>query len=145
MPLSGCHPVLKRTRLRGRGGARIAGGAPVAVSRAIAAANRIASFPYRFGGGHRSFSDSGYDCSGSVSYVLHGAGRLGSPLDSSGLMSYGAPGPGRYITIYANPSHAYMIIRGRRYDTTGRAETGSRWQQVFRSTAGYVVRHPAGL
>jgi peptidoglycan hydrolase-like protein with peptidoglycan-binding domain len=141
--LGGRHPVLKRARLHRRGRAR--GGVPAAVSRAIAAANRIAGRPYRFGGGHRSFSDSGYDCSGSVSYVLHGAGRLGSPLDSSALMSYGAPGPGRWITIYANPGHAYMVIRGRRYDTTGRAQTGSRWQQVERSSAGYVVRHPPGL
>jgi len=142
--LGGGHPVLKRVRLhrRGRTGGR---GVPAAVRRAIAAANRIAGRPYRFGGGHRTFADSGYDCSGSVSYVLHGAGRLGRPLDSSQLMSYGAPGRGRWITIYANPGHAYMVIRGRRYDTTGRAQTGSRWQHVERSSAGYVVRHPPGL
>jgi len=141
--LGGGHPVLKRARLhrRGRGG----GALPASVSHAIRAANRIAGLPYRFGGGHRSFSDSGYDCSGSVSYVLHGAGRLSSPLDSSQLMSYGRAGPGRWITIYANPGHAYMVIRGRRYDTTGRAQTGSRWQHVERSSAGYVVRHPPGL
>src|SRR3954447_9018387 len=123
--IRGRHPVLKRAHLRHRHHAR-RGGMPAAVSRAIAAANRIAGLPYRFGGGHRSFSDSGYDCSGSVSYVLHGAGRLGSPLDSSQLMSYGSAGRGRFITIYANPGHAYMVIRGRRYDTTGRSETGSR-------------------
>src|SRR4051812_2742775 len=142
--LGGGHPVLKRARLhrRGRTGGR---GVPAAVRRAIAAANRIAGLPYRFGGGHRTFADSGYDCSGSVSYVLHGAGRLGRPLDSSQLMSYGAPGRGRWITIYANPGHAYMVTRGRRYDTTGRAQTGSRWQHVERSSAGYVVRHPPGL
>jgi peptidoglycan hydrolase-like protein with peptidoglycan-binding domain len=139
--IGGPRPVLKRAHLRRGGGA----GLPAAVSRAIAAADRIAGLPYRFGGGHRSFSDSGYDCSGSVSYVLHGAGRLSSPLDSSALMSYGAAGPGRWITIYANPGHAYMVIRGRRYDTTGRAESGSRWQHVERSSAGYVVRHPPGL
>src|SRR4051795_7082039 len=141
--LGGGHPVLKRAHLR-RGSGR-GGGLPGAVSRAISAANRIAGRPYRFGGGHRSFSDSGYDCSGSVSYVLHGAGRLSSPLDSSQLMSYGAAGRGRWITIYANPGHAYMVIRGRRYDTTGRAETGSRWQHIERSSAGYVVRPPPGL
>jgi peptidoglycan hydrolase-like protein with peptidoglycan-binding domain len=140
--VGGPRPVLKRAHLR-RGGR--GGGLPAAVSRAITAANRIAGFPYRFGGGHGSFDDSGYDCSGSVSYVLHGAGRLSSPLDSSALMSYGASGPGRWITIYANPGHAYMIIRGRRYDTTGRSSTGSRWQHVERSSAGYVVRHPPGL
>src|SRR3954471_1507596 len=133
--IGGRRPVLKRTRLHrggvGGGGRR---GVPGAVFRAISAANRIAGRPYRYGGGHRSFSDSGYDCSGSVSYVLHGAGRLGSPLDSSALMSYGSPGRGRWITIYANPGHAYMVIRGRRYDTTGRSETGSRWQPHGRSS-----------
>jgi lysozyme family protein len=143
--IRGRHPVLKRAHLRRHRHARRRGGVPAAVRRAIAAANRIAGRPYRFGGGHRSFSDSGYDCSGSVSYVLHGAGRLSSPLDSSQLMSYGASGRGRYITVYANPGHAYMVIRGRRYDTTGRAQTGSRWQPHGRSSAGYVVRHPPGL
>src|SRR4051794_6472786 len=137
--IGGRRPVLKRARLRHRGGAA------AAVRRAIAAANRIAGFPYRFGGGHRSFHDSGYDCSGSVSYVLHGAGRLSSPLDSSALMSYGSAGRGRWITIYANPGHAYMVIRGRRYDTPGRARNGSRWQHARRSTAGYVARPPPGL
>jgi lysozyme family protein len=140
--IRGDRPVLKRARVRG---SNTRGGAPVAVRRAIAAANRIAAFPYRYGGGHRTFSDSGYDCSGSVSYVLHGAGRLRSPLDSSALMSYGSPGPGRWITIYAHPGHTFMVIRGRRYDTTGRSTTGSRWQPTRRSTAGYVVRHPPGL
>ena len=142
--IGGIRPVLKRTRLRG-GGSRGVAGVPAAVSRAVAAANRIAGLPYRYGGGHRSFSDNGYDCSGSVSYVLHGAGKLGSPLDSSALMSYGSPGPGRWITIYANPGHTYMVIRGRRYDTTGRSESGSRWQHDERSAAGYIVRHPPGL
>jgi len=141
--IGGPRPVLQRAHLRRGSPARR--GVPGAVARAIAAANRIAGRPYRFGGGHRSFSDSGYDCSGSVSYVLHGAGRLGSPLDSSALMSYGAPGRGRWITVYANPGHAYMVIRGRRYDTTGRSQTGSRWQPADRSSAGYVVRHPPGL
>jgi hypothetical protein len=135
----GSRPVLKRTRLRRRGG-----GSSV-VARAIAAANRIAGKPYRYGGGHGSFEDSAYDCSGSVSYVLHAIGRLSSPLDSSSLMSYGAPGRGRRITIYANPGHVYMVIDGRRFDTTGRTETGSRWQERSRSTAGYTVRHPPGL
>lgn len=135
------RPVLKRTGSR-RGGRS---GVPVAVLRAIAAANRIAGKPYRYGGGHRSFDDSAYDCSGSVSYVLHAAGRLGRPRNSSGLMSYGAPGRGRYITIYANPGHTFMVINGRRYDTTGRSETGSRWQREMRPISSYVVRHPPGL
>jgi peptidoglycan hydrolase-like protein with peptidoglycan-binding domain len=127
--------VLRRARAR----------IPLAVRRVIAAANRIARKPYRYGGGHASFRDSGYDCSGSVSYALHGGGLLSSPLNSSGLMSYGAPGKGKHITIYANPGHVYMVIRGRRFDTTGRDESGSRWQWRRRSSAGYTVRHPPGL
>jgi len=135
----GSRPVLKRTRLRQRGRSSSV------VARAIAAANRIAGKPYRYGGGHASFDDTAYDCSGSVSYVLHAIGKLSSPLDSSSLMSYGAPGRGRRITVYANPGHVYMVIDGRRFDTTGRTETGSRWQERSRSTAGYTVRHPPGL
>jgi cell wall-associated NlpC family hydrolase len=115
------------------------------VARVIAAANRIATKPYKYGGGHGQWNDSGYDCSGSVSYALHGGGLLSSPLDSSGFMHWGARGRGRRITIYANPGHVYMVIDGRRYDTTGRSETGSRWQPTGRSSAGYVVRHPPGL
>lgn len=138
----GRHPVLKRGGLTGRS---TRPGTPVAVLRAVAAANRIAGLPYRYGGGHGSFHDSAYDCSGSVSYVLHAAGRLSRPRDSSELMSYGAPGRGRLITIYANAGHAYMVIRGRRYDTTGRSEHGTRWQGRARSSAGYVARHPVGL
>jgi putative peptidoglycan binding protein len=137
----GGRPVLKRSRRRT--GARR--GLPAAVAGAIRAAHRIAGDPYRYGGGHGSFADDAYDCSGSVSYVLHGAGRLGSPLDSSALMHYGAPGRGEWITIYSRPGHAFLVIRGRRYDTTGRSRNRSRWQPDMRSTAGYVVRHPPGL
>ena len=126
------------------GGSAGGGAASGAVSRALAAANAIASKPYRWGGGHGSFNDSGYDCSGSVSYVLHAAGVLSSPLDSSGLMSYGRPGPGRYITICANSGHAFMTINGRRFDT-GWGDHGSRWASGSRPTAGFVVRHPPGL
>jgi cell wall-associated NlpC family hydrolase len=115
------------------------------VRRVVRAGNRIARMPYKYGGGHGSFSDSGYDCSGSVSYALHGGGLLSAPLDSTQFESYGAAGPGRYITIYANPSHAYMVVRGRRFDTSGQYRTGSRWQPNDRSSAGYVVRHPPGL
>jgi len=138
--VGGRHPVLKAGHGRAHGG-----GVPLRVLRAIGAGNRIASLPYRFGGGHGSFSDSGYDCSGSVSYVLHAAGVLDSPLDSSELMSFGAPGRGRYITVYANGGHAFAVIRGRRFDTSGRSQSGSRWQSSVRSTAGYVARHPASL
>ena len=116
-----------------------------AVRRVIRAANRIAFAPYRYGGGHATWNDTGYDCSGSVSYALHGAGLLSSALTSSGFMTWGAPGRGRWITIYANPGHVYMVVRGRRFDTSGQRATGSRWQPNDRSPAGYVVRHPPGL
>jgi peptidoglycan hydrolase-like protein with peptidoglycan-binding domain len=119
-------------------------GRPGVVSRVIAAANRIATRPYRFGGGHGSFTDSGYDCSGSISYALHGGGLLSSPLDSGSFESYGVPGPGRHITIYANAAHAYMVVDGRRYDTSGLSSRGTRWTSEMRSPAAFVVRHPRG-
>ena len=87
----------------------------------------------------------GYDCSGSVSYVLRAAGGLSSPLDSGSLMSWGSPGKGRWITVYAHGGHTFMTVNGRRFDTSGREQQGSRWQPSMRSTAGYVVRHPPGL
>jgi hypothetical protein len=133
--------VLKRAHLRGAGRS----GLPLSVLRVIAAGNRIAHKPYKFGGGHGQWADSGYDCSGSVSYALHGAGLLGRSLTSGGFMSWGAPGRGRWVTIYANPGHVYMVVNGRRFDTTGRDESGSRWQWRKRSSAGYTVRHPPGL
>jgi peptidoglycan hydrolase-like protein with peptidoglycan-binding domain len=140
----GRHPVLKRARLGGRrGGARSLPRSVRLVRRAIAAANRIQFKPYVYGGGHGSFDAAGYDCSGSVSYALHGGGLLSSPLDSGALMSYGAPGPGRHITIYANPGHAWMTIDGRRFDTSAQSQTGSRWGGS-RGGAGFVVRHPVG-
>ncbi len=112
----------------------------------IAAANQIATTPYVYGGGHGSFVSSGYDCSGSVSYVLHGAGLLSSPEDSSSLESYGEAGPGAHVTIYANAGHAWMTIDGRRFDTGAQSSNGgSRWSDSMTSTAGYVVRHPTGL
>jgi hypothetical protein len=119
---------------------------PLVVRRVIAAADEIATMPYRYGGGHGNFHDSGYDCSGSVSYALHGGGLLDVALASGGFMSWGEPGPGRFITIYASPGHAFMVVAGRRFDTSGRGQTGSRWQPTPRGAgAGYVVRHPAGL
>jgi Putative peptidoglycan binding domain len=136
----GPGPMLKRGGSRGGGG----GGGSSTVDAVIRAANQIASHPYKYGGGHGSFHDSGYDCSGSISYALHGGGLLRRPLDSSGFIRYGAPGRGRYITIYANPGHAYMVVNGRRFDTSARFETGSRWTNTMRSSNGYVVRHPPG-
>ena len=115
------------------------------IARVIAAGDEIATRPYVWGGGHGSFQSEGYDCSGSVSYALHGGGLLSSPEDSSALESYGEAGPGRDITIYANSEHAFMVIDGKRFDTVAQAETGSRWSSSMTSTAGYVVRHPAGF
>jgi hypothetical protein len=137
----GPGPILKR------GGSRAGGGSESSTLKAvIRAANRIASHPYKYGGGHGSFRDSGYDCSGSVSYALHGGGLLRSPLDSGDFMRYGAPGRGRYVTIYAHPGHVYMVVNGRRFDTSARFETGgSRWTNTMRSPKGFVVRHPPGL
>ncbi len=111
----------------------------------ISAGDKIARLPYTWGGGHGSFVASGYDCSGSVSYVLHAAGLLSTPQDSSGLESFGVAGPGRYVTVYANGGHVWMTIKGRRYDTIAGQETGTRWSNTISSSAGYVVRHPAGL
>jgi len=134
----------------GSGGSSIgssgpASGAAAEIADMIAAGNQIATRPYVYGGGHGSFQSYGYDCSGSVSYVLHAAELLSSPEDSSALESYGAPGPGRYVTIYANAGHAWMTIDGRRFDTIALAETGTRWSSTLRSTAGYMARHPVGL
>ena len=119
--------------------------APPEVAAAIRAANAIARKPYRYGGGHASWKARGYDCSGSVSFALHGGGLLRSPLASTGLMGFGKRGPGRWITTYANHGHAYMVVAGLRFDTSARRLTGSRWTTVTRSARGYVKRHPAGL
>jgi len=120
-------------------------GAPAAVAQVIAAGNAIATLPYVWGGGHGSFHASGYDCSGSVSYALAAAGLLSSPLDSTGFESWGEPGPGKWITVYANAGHAFMVVAGWRFDTVALAEGGTRWSQTMTSTAGFVARHPSGL
>jgi cell wall-associated NlpC family hydrolase len=121
-------------------------GAPDVISRVIAGGNAIAKFPYIWGGGHGSFVDSGYDCSGSVSYALAAAGLLDGPLVSGQFAKWGAPGPGKWITIYANDGHVFMYVAGLRFDTSGRdGPFGSRWQTAPRSLAGFSVRHPAGL
>lgn len=118
--------------------------APAAVKLAIAAGNQLQTFPYRFGGGHASFKDTAYDCSGTVSYMLHGAGLIAGPLDSTSFMSWGLPGPGRWITIYANAGHAYAVVAGLRLDTSG-TPSGPRWRALPRSGAGFTVRHPPGF
>lgn len=120
-------------------------GAPLAVVRAIRAGNKLQDKPYRYGGGHSSFRDTAYDCSGSVSFALHGGGLLKSPLNSGGLMTWRRSGRGRWITVYANPGHAYAVIAGLRLDTSGTGGSGPRWQTVQRDSAGFVARHPAGL
>jgi peptidoglycan hydrolase-like protein with peptidoglycan-binding domain len=129
----------------GEEGSSSSSGGSSVVARVIAAGEEIATRPYVWGGGHGSFISEGYDCSGSVSYALHGAGLLSSPEDSSALESYGEPGPGRDITIYANAEHAFMVVDGKRFDTVALAETGNRWTDSMTSTAGFVARHPDGL
>jgi peptidoglycan hydrolase-like protein with peptidoglycan-binding domain len=119
--------------------------APAEVKAIIDAANEIHDAPYKYGGGHGKWQDSGYDCSGSMSYALHGAGLLDEALDSTGFMSFGEAGKGQWVTTYGNPSHSYMVIAGLRFDTSGRAEDGTRWHTDMRSARGYTVRHPEGL
>jgi hypothetical protein len=117
--------------------------APQAVQDAIAAGNAIADTPYIWGGGHGSFESEGYDCSGAVSYALHGGGFLESPLDSTGLETWGEPGPGQWITVYANAEHAWMVIAGIAFDTVG--GPGPRWHNPWvDSPEAFVARHPAG-
>jgi hypothetical protein len=132
------------------GKASIPPGAPYAVTRAIQAANRIHRRTYIWGGGHRSFKAKGYDCSGAVSYVLHAAGLLSSPLVSGQLAFWGVPGPGSWITVYANKTHTYMVIAGLRYDTSPLGESvnqgrGPRWRYTLRTGTGFAVRHYIGL
>ena len=120
--------------------------APQAVKDIIAAGNKIAKLPYRYGGGHNeSFQDSAYDCSGSVSYALRGANLIDSPLPSGDLESWGQGGQGQWVTVYANSGHAFMTVAGLRFDTSGRTNSGSRWQKDMRDTSAYVARHPSNL
>ena len=130
--------------------------APPAVQQAIWAANKIVGRPYIYGGGHRSFKSTGYDCSGTVSYALHGGGLLKSPLDSGSFMRWGQKGKGIWITVFTNPGHAYAMIAGLRLDTSAAGVTrkntknalafqsGPRWRPVLRSSRGYRQRHPLG-
>jgi peptidoglycan hydrolase CwlO-like protein len=120
-------------------------GAPAAVAEVIAAGNAIATLPYVYGGGHASFHADGYDCSGSVSYALAAAGLVSSPLDSTGFESWGEPGPGRWITVYANAGHAWMEVAGWRFDTVALSENGTRWSQGGGEYGGFIARHPPGL
>jgi cell wall-associated NlpC family hydrolase len=119
--------------------------APEAVKQMIQAGNGIARTPYIWGGGHGKWLDKGYDCSGSVSFVLAAAGLLSASETSGQLMSFGQPGPGKWVTIYANGGHVFLEVAGIRFDTGAQSVTGSRWASDGRSTAGFVARHPAGL
>jgi cell wall-associated NlpC family hydrolase len=119
--------------------------APASVKAVIAAGNVIAKTPYKWGGGHGSWTDSGYDCSGSVSYALHAGGLVSSPMVSGGFSNWGQPGPGSWITVYSNGGHVYMYVAGLRFDTSARASSGSRWTTAKRSNAGFAVTHPTGL
>ncbi len=122
--------------------------APPAVKAMIEAGNRIHNRPYRWGGGHRGWSSRGYDCSGSVSYVMHAAGLLEAPLDSRGFMRWGGGGPGQWVRIYANDGHVFAVIAGLRWDTSmtddGDAH-GPGWSETMRSGRGFRLRHPVGL
>jgi cell wall-associated NlpC family hydrolase len=139
-------PTGPRARVASDGTAVAPEDAPEVVKRVILAGNQIARFPYRWGGGHGAWRDNGYDCSGSVSFALAGAGLLGRPLTSGDFIGYGREGPGDWITIYTNPGHVFMVVAGLRFDTSGRGgRTGTRWQHAPRSTAGFVVRHVPGL
>ncbi len=136
-----------RAKLTKTGKAIAPAGAPQAVINAIAAGNRIRKKPYVYGGGHRSFEDTGYDCSGAVSYVLNAAGLLDSPMPSGPMMSWGTPGKGSWITVYAHGGHAYMVVAGLRFDTSsmGSGGKGPRWRGTKRSPRGFAVRHAEGL
>ena len=138
-------PAGKALLVRGRAIAPI--DAPAAVRKVIAAANKIRAKPYIWGGGHGRWWDRGYDCSGAVSFALHGAALISTPMPSGPMEHWGEPGPGRWITVYANAGHAYAVIAGLRWDTAGDTSgTGPRWHQDLGAAASgrFVVRHPAG-
>lgn len=134
-----------RARVLADGTAVAPANAPEAVKKVIQAGNAIAKLPYKWGGGHGAWRDNGYDCSGSVSFALAGAGLLETPMASGGFMSYGAAGPGEWITIYADEGHMFMVVAGLRFDTSGQGRAGTRWQAEPSSGAGMSVRHAPGL
>jgi hypothetical protein len=147
---AGAAPPASLATILPVGKASIPASAPYQVVRAIQAANRIHRRTYIWGGGHRRFKSKGYDCSGAVSYVLHAAGALSSPLVSGQLAWWGDPGPGSWITVYANKTHTYMVIAGLRYDTSPRGEwvnqgRGPRWRYTLRTPTGFAIRHYPGL
>jgi hypothetical protein len=140
-------PVAGEQAVLGDDGRAVApASAPQEVKDAIAAANRIVGKPYRYGGGHARWEDTGYDCSGAMSYALHGAGLLDSAMPSGGFMRWGEAGKGQWISVYAHGGHGFLVIAGLRFDTGyDNAGSGPRWSEKMRPTDGYAVRHPAGL
>ena len=152
---TGPAPPTGTTRINANGTATAPAGAPAVVQRVVAAANQIIDKPYIYAGGHGSWNAPGYDCSGAVSYALHGGGLLSSPEDSTDLESYGQPGPGRWITIYGDSAHAFMVVAGRAFDTADYGGpdipggSGPRWRSNptgnLADGGNYIVRHPAGL
>jgi hypothetical protein len=149
LPPAGARPVVKgsQAKLGTNGAAYAPSKAPASVKRAIWAANQLKKKPYKWGGGHGRWKDSGYDCSGSTSYVLHAAGLLNSSMVSGSFARYGKAGAGRWISIYANKGHVFMVIAGMRFDTSpyGSGGKGPRWRISARPAGGFKVRHPAGL
>jgi hypothetical protein len=148
-PAGDAVPTSLATILPG-GVASVPPGAPYAVARAIGAANRIHTRRYIWGGGHRRWKAKGYDCSGAVSYVLHAAGVLSTPLVSGQLARWGTAGPGSWITVYANRTHTFMVVAGLRYDTSPLGEwvdqgRGPRWRYTLRTPTGFAIRHYPGL
>jgi len=142
--------IVDTATLSSGGIATVPPGAPRAVGAIITAANQVATKPYVYGGGHGRLAneiwvDTAYDCSGSISFAFASAGLIDRPMVSGGLARWGKPGPGKWVTIYANGGHAWMTVGGLRFDTSGLKQSGSRWQTARRSTAGFTVRHPAGL
>jgi hypothetical protein len=145
---SGLSPNPRQATLTPDGLALAPIGAPASVQAVINAGNEIAHLPYRFGGGHGTFEDSAYDCSGSLSFVFAAAGLLRTTVTSGQLMTWGDPGPGKWITVFAAPGHTFMYVAGLRFDTVALAETGSRWSNRSANEPdlrSFVVRHPPGL
>lgn len=153
LALAGCesppyvyHYVPGRTAIVRNGYAIAPPSAPGEVQAAVAAGNRIAGLPYRYGGGHEQSVDTAYDCSGAASFVLSGAGRLDEPTTAIALRSYGESGPGRWISIYARRDHVFLVVAGLRFDTGWtRGPKGPQWTTKSRPTDGCVIRHPEGL
>jgi hypothetical protein len=143
--------LVDQAGLSAAGLATVPPSAPAKVAAIITAANQVARAPYRYGGGHggvggdETWVDTAYDCSGSVSFALASAGLVDHQLDSTAFAHWGKPGPGRWVTVYANAGHAFMVVAGLRFDTVERSRTGTRWGAAPTRVTGFVARHPAGL